>query len=453
MSGKLTFVLVLLLIAGGGYFYYDKVYLPEQSAAHGAAPGMAGMAMPVSVAEVISRDVQQWHEYSGRLTPVDFVEIRSRVSGPVETINFKDGAQVQKGDLLFTIDPKPYAAEVVRAEAALSSAKAAQHLSETQYKRAQSLIKDKAVSQGDYDTRKNQAEMAAAQVGSAQATLDVAKLSLDYTQIKAPIAGRVSRAEVTVGNLVEAGQNSPLLTTVVSQSSLYADFEIDEATYLKVMPETSGDLSKIEVTMELANEGALHKGTMQSFDNRLNPATGTLRARAVFNNDDGKLVPGLFARIRLGSADVTRAILITDRAVGTDQSKKFVYVVGADNKVEYREVKLGDMSGDLRVVTEGLKAGDKIIVEGLQRVRPGAEVKPETVAMEVSTPAAAPDAAAGTAVKEPSPEAAKEPSKEVPKETSPKETSKEAPVATPKEEPKEGQTNDKAGDKGNDKKQ
>ncbi len=382
MSGKIFVVLVLLLAAGGGYYYYE--HSASQQDAAGAPPDMMHMVMPVSVAEVIQRDVQQWREYSGRLTAVDFVEVRSRVNGPIETVAFKDGAIVQKSDPLFTIDPRPYAAEVARAEAGLASAKAARDLSETQFKRAQSLIRDKAVSQSDYDTRKNEFKVTEAQVGSAQASLDTAKLNLDYTQIKSPVAGRVSRAEVTVGNLVEAGQNSPLLTTVVSQNPIYADFDIDEATYLKIAPETSGDASKIAVTVELAGGGKPRQGVMQSFDNRLNPQSGTLRARAVFNNDDGTLVPGLFARIRLGSAEMTKAILISDRAVGTDQSKKFVDVVGADNKVEYREVKLGDMSGNLRIITDGLKPGDKVIVEGLQRAHPGGEVKPEVVGMEAS---------------------------------------------------------------------
>lgn len=408
MSGKLIFVLVLLLAAGGGYYYYNKIYLPQQSAASAQQPDMMHMVMPVSVAGVIEREVQQWHEYSGRLMAVDYVEIRSRVSGPIETVNFKDGAIVQKGDLLFTIDPRPYAAEVARTTAAVSSAQAALHLNETQYKRAQSLIKDKAIAQSDFDTRKNQFEAAEAQVQSSQASLDTAKLNLDYTQIKSPITGRVSRPEITVGNLIEAGANSPLLTTVVSQNPIYADFDIDEETYLKVAPETSGDVSKIAVTLELANDGKPHNGVMQSFDNKLNPQSGTLRARAVFNSDDGTLVPGLFARIRLGSAEMTKAILITDRAIGTDQSKKFVYVVGADNKVEYREVKPGDMSGNLRIITDGLKPGEKIIVDGLQRAHPGAEVKPEVVGME-DTGAAAP-AADGAPAKDSPGEAPKEPS-------------------------------------------
>jgi len=418
MSGKVVFVIILLLAVGGGYYYYSHYAHPQQAAGAQQQPDMMHMAMPVSVAEVIERDVQQWHEFSGRLTAVDYVEIRSRVSGPIETINFKDGAIVQKGDLLFTIDPRPYAAEVARTTAALASAKAARDLSETQFKRAQSLIKDKAISQSDYDTRRNQFNEAAAQMQSAEASLETAKLNLDYTQIKSPITGRVSRPEITVGNLVEAGATTPLLTTVVSQNPIYADFDIDEDTYLKVAPETSGDVGNIAVTLQLANGGKEHKGTVQSFDNRINPQSGTLRVRAVFNNDDGDLIPGLFARVRLGSAEKTKAILVSDRAIGTDQSKKYVDVVGADNKVEYREVKLGDEVDGLRIITEGLKPGEKIIVDGLQRAHPGGEVVPETVSME------APDTA-GANANAPAEGAAKNPSGEAPKQDSSGETPKQ----------------------------
>jgi len=399
MSRKLVLITALLLATGGGYYYYSSGH----GAAHAAAPGGPPMAMPVSVAQVIERDVQAWHEYSGRVVAVDYVEIRSRVSGPIETIAFKDGALVHKGDLLFTIDPRPYQAEVARTTAAVASAKAAADLSQTQFKRAESLIQDKAVSQSDFDTRKNEYSEAAAQVQSAEASLETAKLNLDYSQIRSPITGRVSRAEITVGNLIEAGATSPLLTTVVSQNPIYADFDIDEETYLKVAPETSGDVSKIAVTLALADGSKTYDGTMKSFDNKLNAQTGTLRARAVFTNDDGVLVPGLFARIRLGSAGTTKSILIDDKAVGTDQSKKFVYVVGDDNKVQYREIHLGGTSDNLRIITDGLHAGDKVIVDGLQRARPGAMVKPEVVDMEApqGQPGGAPpaDAAAPAADK------------------------------------------------------
>ena len=212
-----------------------------------------------------------------------------------------------------------------------------------------------------------------------------ARLNLDYTQIRAPFSGKASRAEVTVGNLVEAGGSAPVLTSVVSSDPLYADFEIDENSFLRYVAADAadGNVSRIPVMMGLATEtDAPHQGHIESFDNRLNTASGTIRVRAVFGNPNGTLVPGLFARIRLGNAGESRVILITDRAVGTDQNKKFVYVVGADNKVEYREVKLGAEVDNLRVVEDGLKPGDKIIVNGLQRAHPGAPVTPQVVDMD-----------------------------------------------------------------------
>jgi multidrug efflux system membrane fusion protein len=223
-----------------------------------------------------------------------------------------------------------------------------------------------------------------ANLKSAQASLEAAKLNLEYTKIKAPISGKVSRAEITVGNLIESGQSAPILTTVVSSNPIYADFEVDEDAYLQFShSNNTQSANNIPVMMSLGNDNAIsHTGYINSFDNRLNTASGTIRARAVFENQDGKLVPGLFARIKLGDTTKIQAILITDRAVGTDQSKRIVFVVGADNKISYREVKLGSVVEGLRVVREGLKPGEKIVVNGLQRVRPGSEIKPEIVNMD-----------------------------------------------------------------------
>lgn len=371
-------LIVLILVVVIGYFIYMRTM------GGGAGGQMAGMphdmAMPVSVAEVTEREIQEWSEFSGRLVAVDQVEIRPRVSGTIDSIHFADGDYVKKGAVLFTIDPRPY-------EAAYQAASARAILTETELRRAERLLADKAVPQRDFDQRKNDARI-------ARADLTRAKLDLGYTKILAPIEGRVSRAEITVGNLVDAGGNAPILTTVVSNRPIYADFEIDEKTYLRYTRGANGEsqaVSQIPVTMNLATEiGAPHIGRIESFDNQLNPASGTIRVRAIFENTDGALVPGLFARIKLGSPTQTRALLITDRAVGTDQSKKFVLVVGNDNKVEYREVKLGAMADGLRVVQSGLKAGEKIVVNGLQRARPGSAVMPEMVPMDDKKPAAAP---------------------------------------------------------------
>ncbi len=353
--------------------------------------------MPVNVAEVAQRDVQQWHEYSGRLASVDAVQIRPRVAGTIDAVHFKDGSRVEKGALLFTIDPRPFQAEVDRAGGALASAQAADALAATELKRGEALIKDKSISRHDFDQRKNAFDVAEANVKSAQAALDSAKLNLGYTQIAAPIDGRVGRAEITEGNLVEAGGGAPVLTTVVADDPIYAEFEMDEATYMEYAHASAEDVKGAPVEMGLTGEdGTPHKGHIESFDNRLNPTTGTIRVRAEFDNKDGALLPGLFARIRIGNPGRNNALLITDSAVGTDQDKKFVYVLGDDNKLNYREVKLGASIDNLRIVTDGLKPGEKIVVSGMRMgLRPGAQVMPQVVSMDEADaanmqPAAAP---------------------------------------------------------------
>lgn len=366
--------IVLLLVAAGGYYAYTR-YL-----GHGGWGGAPGGAPPVSVAEVIEKSIRPWHDFSGRLTAVDQVEIRPRVSGTIMKVHFEDGAMVKRGDPLFTIDPRPY-------EAALQAAQARAVMMDAEMQRAKTLRGDKAIAQRDFDQRRNDAEV-------ARAELTRAKLDLDYTHITSPITGRVGRAEITEGNLVETNAGAPVLTTVVSISPIYADFEIDEDTYLEYVQAkaTSKEASPaIPVTLQLTGEtGPGHAGHIESFDNRLSSATGTIRVRAMFDNADGMLVPGLFARIQIGAPAQTDSLLITDRAVGTDQNKKFVIVVGAENKTERREIKLGPLADGLRVVKEGLKPGEKIIVSGMQRVMmPGQPVTPEMVPMDGSAAPAA----------------------------------------------------------------
>lgn len=337
---------------------------------------------PVSVAAVIERSVQQWHEFSGRLVAVDTADVRPRVSGTIDAIHFREGEWVEKDQPLFTIDPRPY-------RATLQAAQARATLAEAELARAKVLLANKAISQRDFDTKKNNSEV-------AKADLTRAQLDFDYTTVKAPVAGHVGRAEITVGNLVDAGSNAPVLTTVISDRPIYADFTIDEQTFLTYLQAVGTDTAKLgEIPVYLGLSGGEEpsiKGQVQSFDNRVDPSSGTIRVRAVFANEDAKLIPGLFARIRLGNPVNAPVQLITDRAVGTDQDKKFVLVVGDDKKVAYREITLGAAVDGLRVVTSGLKAGEKIIVNGLQRARPGAEVTPEVVAMDAPEPA--PQAAA-----------------------------------------------------------
>lgn len=386
-------VVIFAVVAGIGYYSYMN-FMPQGG--EGAPHGMPmGGAAPVSVAEALQKDVQQWNEFSGRLVAVDRVEVRPRVSGVIESVNFENGAFVKKDDLLFTIDSKAYATEVSRAEGNLASAMAQVSLADTELARAERLAKDKAIPQKEYDERRNAHNVAQANLKSAQASLETAKLNLEYTKVKSPISGKVSRAEITTGNLVEAGSNAPVLTSVVSSNPIYADFEVDEYTYLEYTsnPKVTNN-SKVPVIMSLGSANAIsHSGYVESFDNRLNTASGTIRARAVFENADGLLVPGLFARIKLGNAEKAPAVLISDRAIGTDQNKKFVFVVEPDNKVSYREIKLGPVADGMRVVREGLKAGEKIVVNGLQRVRPGAEIQPEMVSMETGLPSATEPAA------------------------------------------------------------
>jgi multidrug efflux system membrane fusion protein len=347
-----------------------------QEAPHAGGP-------PVSIAAALEKSITETQQFSGRLEAVDRVEIRPRVSGFIESVNFKPGAEVKKGEVLFVIDPRPYQAEASRTEAAALAARAKADLAKLELARAEKLIADKAIPQREADEKASNARELEANARAAQAAYQAAKLNLDFTRVHAPINGRVSKAEVTVGNLVDA---NVVLTSVVSNNPIYASFDGDEDTYLRV-----GNLSRkgtaVPVRIGLANEaGFPHEGKLEFVDNRVDPATGSVRMRAVFTNADQALAPGLFARVQLasgnGAGGAGKAVLINDRAVGTDQNRKFVYVVNAENKAEYRPVKLGPMVDGLRVVRDGLKPGEKIVVNGLQRVRPGAPVTGQLVGME-----------------------------------------------------------------------
>ncbi|KPF70225.1 RND transporter MFP subunit [beta proteobacterium AAP99] len=341
-------------------------------------------APAVSVATVAARNVTLFDEFSGRVEAVERVEIRPRVSGTIERVHFAEGQLVKKGDVLFTIDPRPFEAEVLRAQANLQAERARGELARTQYERSRRLLAEQAVSQREFDEREQ--GWRAAQAGEAQAAagLRAALLNLEYASVRAPVSGRVSRAEITTGNLVAPGPQ--VLTTVVSVSPMYVNFDMDERTYVRYAGQGARGnqgVAAIPVKMGLIHEGDYpREGKVQSVDNRLDAQSGTIRVRAVFDNADGKLTPGMLARVMLGGGGEQSAVLINDRAIGTDQAKRFVLVVGADNKLEYREVQPGQLSGGLRVVTAGLKDGEKIVVGGLQRVRPGMVVAPQPVAMD-----------------------------------------------------------------------
>jgi len=368
-------VVTVLVLAGLGTLGAIRVdaRAPAQSA--------PTVVPEVDVATVVEKTITDWQTYSGRLEAVDKVEIRPQVSGTIVSVNFKDGALVKKGDTLFVIDPRPYEAAVDQAAAQLAAAQARTGYTQSDWERAQRLIVDNAIAKRDYDEKQNAAREASANQKAAQAALETAQINLGYTKIVAPVSGRVSRAEITVGNVVSAGASAAPLTTLVSVSPIYASFDADEQTYLQYISHAR-DGSKVPVDLGLANEsGYSRSGWIDSVDNRLDTSSGTIRVRARFANEDGALVPGLYARIKVGGSAPHPALLIDDAAVGTDQDKKFVFVVDASNHAAYREVQLGNLQGSLRVVNGGLKAGDRIVVNGTQRVRPGAEVRAHMVPM------------------------------------------------------------------------
>ncbi|BBK38043.1 MexE family multidrug efflux RND transporter periplasmic adaptor subunit [Allostella sp. ATCC 35155] len=361
----------------------------QEDAPAATAPA-APAPVPVSVASVIARDVTLWSEFSGRLEAIDRVDIRPRVTGSVQAVHFREGALVQRGDRLFTIDPAPYETEIQRLTAQVLAAQSRLALTRREQERGQQMLRSgmAAISQANQDQRVNAFREAEANLRTAEAALAAARLDLGYTQIHAPIAGRVGKVEVTVGNLVAAGAGGAVLTTIVSVDPIYAAFSADEDVVTRAIAglppgmDSTQALDRIPVEMETAgSEGRPVRGRLQLIDNQIDPGTGTVRMRAVFDNPGGRLMPGQFARLRMGSAEAQAAILVTERAVGTDQGRKFVMVVGDDGKAAYREVVLGPSVDGLRVVRSGLKAGERIVVNGLHRVRPGAAVQPQIVAM------------------------------------------------------------------------
>ncbi|SOE92374.1 membrane fusion protein, multidrug efflux system [Burkholderia sp. D7] len=377
-----------LVVAGIGTFTamhgFGRGDLPVNGAEAAIKP--SAPAMEVDVATVVSKTITDYQNYSGRLEAVDKVEIRPLVPGTIVAVHFTDGALVKKGDPLFTIDPRPYVAAVDQAAAQLAAAQARNGYTSTDAARAERLLADNAIAKRDYDEKQNASHEAAANLKAAQAALETAKINLTYTQIVAPVSGRVSRAEMTVGNIVSTGASAPLLTTLVSVSPIYASFDVDEQTYLRYLSRDSR--ASVPVSLGLANEdGFSREGKVASVDNQLDTGSGTIRVRARFDNADGSLVPGLYARIKVGGGTPHPAVLIDDAAIGTDQDKKFVMVVDADNRAQYREVTLGTLSEGMRVIVKGLQPGERIVVNGLQRVRPNDVVKPNSVAMASASPA------------------------------------------------------------------
>ena len=341
-------------------------------------------AAKVSVAEVIQQPVNEWDEFTGRLEAPESVEVRPRVSGYIDRVAFREGSLVQKGDLLFQIDPRPFEAEVKRLQAQLQQARASQTRTVSEAQRGERLRQSNAISAELADARASAAAEAQAAVAGIQAELDNAKLNLSFTRVTAPIDGRVSRAEITEGNLVNAGQSK--LTSLVSTDKVYAYFDADERVFLKYveLARQSGgqtrDASPVYLGLS-SEDGNPHLGQLDFLDNQVNPQTGTIRCRAVFDNRDGRFTPGLYARLKLVGSGKYDATLIQDAAVGTDLGKKFVLVLDKDNAVQYRAIELGPKLQGLRIVRNGLAKGEKIVVNGLQRAIPGSTVDPHAVPM------------------------------------------------------------------------
>jgi multidrug efflux system membrane fusion protein len=351
----------------------------------------AGMPPPpeVSVAQVLSKQVSEWDDFTGRVTAIETVELRPRVSGYVERVAYKEGQEVKKGDLLFVIDQRRYKAQLDQAQADLERARAEARLAQTQDARAQTLVEAKAISREEFETRRAATTQGNAAVRAAEAAVANAQLDLQFTQVRSPINGRAGRAAVTEGNLAQA--DSTLLTTLVSQDPVFVYFEADEQSFLRYQAlarDGKRAQSQNPVRVGLANEqGYPHEGTVDFTDNQVDSATGTIRARAVLRNPDRIFTPGLFARVQLEGSSSVKAMLIDEKAVLTDQDRKYVYVLGPKNAATRKDVQLGRIVDGLRVVDSGLAPTDKVIVHGVQKVFfPGMPVSPKQIAMGAAAP-------------------------------------------------------------------
>ncbi|MFJ5297660.1 efflux RND transporter periplasmic adaptor subunit [Pseudomonas sp. NPDC088368] len=379
-----------VLIVGGGLGVGSSQRTPHGVIGFAEAAG-AVQATEVGVAVVNAQPVTERQGYSGRLQAIEDIAIRPLVSGTLVGVHFKDGSLVKRGDVLFSIDPKPYQAEVDRAAGVLAASQARVAFASSDAARAERLIASNAISKRDLDEKVNALRETQANVKTATAALDAANINLGYTRVKAPVAGRVSRAELTVGNTVASGASAPVLTTLVSVSPIYAAFDVDEQTYLAYLCCSSG--APVPVSLGLANEtGYSRSGVIDSVDNQMNSGSGTIRVRARFDNLDGALLPGLYARIQVSAGRAHDRVLINDAAVGTDQTRKYVLVVDEQERAQYRQVELGNLHDGLRIVLSGLQPGERIIVNGVQRVRPQEKVSVQTVDMANLSPSIKPAA-------------------------------------------------------------
>lgn len=358
-----------------------------------ATESQAAPLPEVDVTTVVLQSIQQWDQFNGHISAIESVEIRPRVSGYIQKIAFKEGDEVKKGDLLFLIDQRQYRATLDSAAARRERVNATDTLAQSQNHRAQTLLLNNATSKEEAETRQAALAQSHADIKDAQAALDMAKLNLGFTEVRAPITGRVSRAILTVGNLAVADQTT--LTTIVSQDPVYVYFDPDEYSYLRYKAEArnnKGNKAKAKVRVGLADEqGFPHLGTLDFIDNQINSSTGTIRARAKLNNENRVFTPGMFARVQMAGDSEAQKILLDNKAILTDQDRNYVYVVGADNKAIRKDVVLGRALNGLRVIESGLASGDKVVVSGLQRIYfSGAEVKPNLIAVKTTSEKVAP---------------------------------------------------------------
>ena len=361
----------------------------DNSVAQNAAPP----APAVSAADVVVKSISQWDSFNGRIEAVESVQLRPRVSGYIDKVNYTDGQEVTKGEVLFTIDDRTYRAALEQAQANLARAKTQASLAQSEANRTDKLVNTNVVSREEWEQRRSAATQAQADIRAAQAAVDAAQLNLDFTKVTAPIDGRASRALITSGNLVTAGDTASVLTTLVSQKTVYVYFDVDESTYLHYQnlarsgQGASSNHTALPVEIGLTGEeGYPHQGKVDFLDNQLTPSTGTIRMRALLDNAQRQFTPGLFARVRLPGSAEFKATLIDDKAVLTDQDRKYVYIVDKEGKAQRRDITPGRLADGLRIVRQGLNPGDKVIVEGLQKVfMPGMPVNAKTVAMTATS--------------------------------------------------------------------
>lgn len=358
----------------------------------GCDKGVAQNAPPpppeVSAAPVLIKPVSQWDNFNGRVEAVQSVQLRPRVSGYIDSVNYREGDEVKKGQVLFTIDDRSYRAVLEQAKAELARARSQASLARSESGRSEKLIGTQAISREAWEQRRSAASQAQADVLAAEAAVDMAQLNLDFTRVTAPIDGRASRAQITAGNLVTAGDSASVLTTLVSQQQMYVYFDVDENTFLNYQAMARQGQQRHALPVEIAlvgEQGFPHQGKIDFTDNQLTASTGTIRMRALLDNQQRQFTPGLFARVRLPGSAQFEAVLIDDKAVLTDQDRKYVYVVDGEGKAQRRDIQPGAMIDGLRIVKSGLHAGDKVIIAGLQKVfMPGMPVTAQQVAMRAA---------------------------------------------------------------------